>query len=492
MARHARFGLVAGIALSALALAGCGAGERLQNLNPFAPEETDDPNAPAQSERVSVLAYEQTLERSDQFGQPIDLPTAYVNDRWPQPDGYPSHAMQHTAASGDLGRIWRTRVGQGSGRNHRINARPVILDGVIYTLGGEGRVTASNADTGEEIWTRRVRRENADEGERGGRGLPIPFIGREGASPDRMSFGGGIAVDGGRLYVHSGAEFFAALDAATGEEVWRQSAFTPFHSAPTVVDGRVFVTTDDNELFAMDATTGEVLWTHRGISESARLLTAPSPAVFGEVVIAPYSSGELVALRVTNGTVLWSDSLTRSGGLTPMSTINDIAGSPVVTNDRVYATSHSGLLAAFDLRTGERVWMQEIGGLHAPWLAGDFLYMVTTDAEVVAVDRHTGQLRWLTELPAFRNEDKRRDRISWAGPIMAGGRLVLASSSQESGRGVPLVPSGDGDGQLILIDASTGERIGERDLGAPVYIPPVIADETVYVLDDEGRLSAFR
>lgn len=490
MARHDRFGLIAGIALSALVLAGCGTGERLQRLNPFSAEETDDPNAPARSERVSVLAYEQTRERSEQFGEPINLPTPYVNDRWPQPDGYPSHAMQHTAASGGLDLLWSTRVGSGSSRNRRVNARPVILDGVVYTIGADGRVSAHDSGSGDEMWSRRIHRNNAGEGG-GGFSVPIPFIGRDGASPDRMSFGGGIAVDGGRIYVHNGAEFFAALDAATGEEIWRQSAFTPFHSAPTVADGRVFVTTDDNELYALDATTGEVMWTHRGISETARLLTAPSPAVFGEVVVVPYSSGELVALRVTNGSVLWSDSLTRAGGLTSMSTINDISGSPVVTSDRVYATSHSGLLAAFDLRTGERIWMQEIGGLHAPWLAGDYLFMVTTDAEAVAVDRHTGELRWLTELPAFRNSENRKDRISWAGPVMAGGRLVLVSSSQ-TGRSLPLVPSGSGNGQVVLLDASTGERIGDRSLNAPAFIPPVIANETVYVLDDEARLTAFR
>lgn len=475
MAYASRSGLVAAIAVCALTLAGCGAGERLQRLNPFGGEETDDPNAPAQSERVSVLAFEQTLERSPEFGQPISLPTPYVNDRWPQPDGYPSHAMQHTAASGGLNRIWRTRIGEGSGRSQRLNARPVVLDGVIYTVGGDGRVAAHDAASGNEIWSRTIRR-RTDDGGGDGFSVPIPFIGGGEASPDRMSFGGGIAVDGGRVYVHRGAEFIAALDASTGEEVWRQTAFTPFHSAPTATDGRVFVTTDDNELMAIDATTGDVLWTHRGISESARLLTAPSPAVFGEVVIVPYTSGEIVALRVQNGTVLWSDSLTRAGGLTPLSTINDIAGSPVVVNDRVYAASHSGLFAAFDLRTGERIWMQEIGTLHTPWIAGEFLFVVSTDGEVVALDSESGQIRWITPLQAFRNPDRRKNRIAWAGPILAGGRLVLASS----------------EGELVLLDASTGNRIGDRDLGGPVYVAPIIADETVYVVTDEGRLAAYR
>ena len=309
--------------------------------------------------------------------------------------------------------------------------------------------------------------------DREGGGGWVPFFG----GGDRViTFGGGLAVDGGRLIAHAGGDTLYALDAETGEELWRQTALTPFHSAPTAVEGRVIVTTNDNEMLAMDADGGEVLWTHRGIAETARLLTAPSPAVRGEVVIAPYSSGEIVALRVQNGTVLWSDSLTRTGGLTPMSTINDIAASPVIMDDHVYAMSHSGQMAGFDIRTGERIWSQPAGGLHAPWVAGPFLFFVTTDAEVVAMERSTGEVRWITDLPAFRNERRRKNRVAWAGPILAGGRLVLANSR----------------GTMVVLDPTSGERIAERDLGDNVYIAPIIAGETVYFLTDEARLIALR
>ncbi len=448
-------------------LAGCGAGERLSNLNPF-DRETDDPDAPAQSDRISVLELEERLNIADD-SVPIVLPRAYVNTAWPQADGYPTHAMQHTEASGGLNRIWRTRVGDGSNNDRRVNARPVIADGVVYTITAEGRVSAHRLESGDEVWATRIRgveREAEDDSF-------LPFIGRG----DRvLTFGGAISFDGGRIYAHSGGKFVVALNAATGEEVWRQTALTPFHSAPTIADGRVYVTTDDNELFALDAQDGTVLWTHRSISETARLITAPSPAVLGEIVVAPFTSGEIVALRAQNGTVLWSDSLTRTGGLTPLSSINDIAASPVILGNSVYALSHSGIMAAFDLRTGERQWELPAGGLHAPALVGNYLFVVTVDADVAAIQRDTGQVRWITELPSFKNERRRRDRISWAGPVMAGGRLALASS----------------EGELVFLDPVTGERSGDRSLGDPVFIAPVIADETLVVLTDEGRLIALR
>ena len=460
---------LAAIAAAFILVSGCGAGERIRGLNPFSGPETDDPNAPDQSERISVLELEEQLS-AEGGGEPLILPRSYVNTAWPQPDGYPTHAMQHTGASGDLERVWRADIGRGSSNDRRINARPVIAGGVVYAIDATGRVTAHALSDGEERWSARLQ---GDEREGQGGGF-IPFIGGRGDAV--LTFGGGLAWDAGRLYAHSGGKFIVALDAASGEELWRQTALTPFHSAPTVSDARVYVTTDDNELLALDAGSGEVLWTHRSITETARLITAPSPAVLGDTVIAPFTSGEVVALRAPNGTVLWSDSLTRTGGLTPLSTINDIAASPVILGDSVYAMSHSGIMAAFDLRSGERSWTLPAGGLHAPYVAGDFLFIVTTDGEVAAIDRSEGRVRWITDLPAFVNERRRRNRISWAGPVLAGDRLVLASS----------------EGQLVILDPATGERIGERDLGDPVFIAPVIAEETLVVLTDDGRLIALR
>ncbi len=448
-------------------LAGCGAGQRIAELNPFASEE-DDPNAPANEDRISVLELEERLNVAADAG-PLVLPRAYVNTAWPQADGYPTHAMQHTQATGGLNRLWRTNVGDGSNNNRRVNARPVVADGVIFTITSEGRVSAHDIDDGSEVWATRIRGDEREAAE----DSMLPFIGRG----DRvLTFGGAVSFDAGRIYAHSGGKFVVALDAATGEEVWRQTALTPFHSAPTIADGRVYLTTDDNELFALDATDGSVLWTHRSIAETARLITAPSPAVLGETVVAPFTSGEIVAFSASNGTVLWSDSLTRTGGLTPLSSINDIAASPVILGDHVYALSHSGIMAAFDMRSGERQWELPAGGLHAPSVVGNYLFIVTVDGEVVAIQRDTGQVRWITELPSFKNERRRRDRISWAGPVMAGGRLVLASS----------------EGTLVLLDPTTGDRMEDRDVGDAVYIAPVIANETLILLTDEGRLIAYR
>jgi len=406
--------------------------------------------------RVSILNFEQGLNL-DNDGEPrvVDLPPAYVNTVWPQPGGYPTNAVQHTQASGPLAIAWREGFGNGSDNDRRLNARPVVAGDNVFAIDARGEVVAMNATTGSVVWRHRIEASERH---------------------DRMSFGGGIAFDGGRLYVHTGLNFFVALDAASGSEIWRSATLVPFHGSPTVADGRVFVSSDDNELLALDTDSGQVLWTYQGIVESARLLTAPSPAVLGDIVVAPFASGELIALRVQNGNPIWQDSLTRAGGLTAMSEINDVAGSPVVVDNTVYAMSHSGLLAAISLRTGERLWSQPAGGLHAPWVAGDFLFVTTSEAEIVCINRHDGEVYWITQLSLFENARERKNRLAWTGPVMAGGRLVVASSR----------------GEMVVLNAIDGSIVSQRDLPGDVFVPPVIANETVYVVTDDARMIALR
>jgi len=248
------------------------------------------------------------------------------------------------------------------------------------------------------------------------------------------------------------------------------------HSAPTVSGGRLFALSDDNELIAYNATNGEVLWTYQGIIEDARMLTAPSPAVLDEVVVAPFASGEVVAFRVQNGSVLWQDALTSTGRLTPLASLNDIAAGPVIADGYVIASAQSGSMSAFDLRTGQRIWSQPAGSLGYPWLVGDVVYSVTTEGQASAISKLDGSVLWITQLEQFKNAKKRKKRISWAGPVLASERLIMFSSR----------------GEAVALNAYTGEIMSEFSVGGSVYVPPIVANETIYILTDDAKIVALK
>jgi outer membrane protein assembly factor BamB len=440
---------------AAAALSACSTVNRIgEALNPF---DNDRPRETApQDGRVSILAFEQELTPDASLaGRAIQVPAAVQMADWNQPGGTADNSPPASTGSAVLERAWRADLGAGSNGHVQIAAPPVIADGRLFFLDANHRVHAVSATDGARIWTEALRPQH---------------------SRDHFARGGGVAASGGRVFVTTGFGFIVALDAANGHEVWRAEADAPYQSAPTVSGDRVYAITNDSELMALNAATGEVLWTHQAIAEPARILSAPSVAVDGETVIAPFASGELTALLTANGRRLWSDSLSRTGRLTSLSAINDIAGRPVVDNGVVFAASHSGVLAAVDMRSGQRAWARAFASTQTPWIAGDVLYAVSVDGELVAFDRATGNVYWVSQLRRYHNEHDRQGRVSWTGPIMVGGRLVLANS----------------EGEVVAVSPENGQTVAHADVGQPVFIPPIAANNQIYLVTNEARLVVLR
>ena len=427
------------LALMAVLLAGCGG----------------DKKTPIEGTRISVLDLDKRLSPDPKLeGQPILLPPPFDNPAWPEAGGYPNHAMYHLALGEKISRAWKSGIGVGNKRYSRVLAQPVVADGRVYAMDGQTTVSAYDAKSGDRIWRFDIQPKDADDGD----------------------FGGGVAYADGRLYVASGYAEVLALDAASGKVIWRQPVSGPIHGSPTVAEGRVFAITVDNELQVLAAADGHRLWTHNGIPEPTGLLGSASPAVEGDIVVVPYSSGELFALRVENGQPVWSDNLATSRPLGALSSLADIRGQPVIDRGRVIAVSHGGLLVAIDLRTGDRVWEQDIGGVHMPWVAGDYIYVLSDDGDLICLTREDGRVRWVRALPRYGDEEDKSDPESWSGPVLASDRLIVVSSS----------------GEAFSVSPYTGAPLGKTDFPDGVYINPVVAGKTLYVVTDNADLIALR
>jgi len=470
---------------AAFLLGGCSTLSAIGDLNPFDKSEENAKAAQGDvagdTDRISILELNETLKVSETLTpDQVVLPPAYANTDWPQVGGNPSHVVQHTGATGNFDKLWSKDVGKGSARKGRVVAPPVVAGGRIYTMDGANRVTAMDANTGDRVWDIKIALEERQKTRRGKTGIiervrdPLTFL--DGSGTDKESVGGGVAVADGKLFVSSGLGVMAAFDAQSGDEIWRRVTRVPMHSAPTAAGGRVFAVSDDNELYAFNANTGEVLWTYQGIIESARMLTAPSPAVVGDTVISGFASGELIAFRVQNGGVLWQDALSSAGQLTPLASLNDIASGPVIADGYVIASAQSGVTSAFDLRTGQRVWTQPAGSLGFPLVAGDFVYSATTDGQVVCMSKLDGSVVWIQQLQAHKNAKKKKHRIAWSGPILVGERLMVMSSQ----------------GKAVTLSPYDGSIISEFKVGGDVFVAPIIANETVYVMTDSAKLIALR
>jgi outer membrane protein assembly factor BamB len=438
-------GRIAVVLIAALALGGCGVFDSMFGAKKI----------PLPGERISVLSLDRRLEPDPNLAKiAISLPQPVANAAWPQAGGDPSHAMNRLALPAHLARAWSESVGEGTSDNTWVMAQPVIAQNRVFAMDGGVRVSAFEAASGKQVWQVNLK----PKGEQG------------------HAFGGGLAYDNDRLYAATGYGEVLALDPASGKILWRSEAGVPVHSAPTVAGGRIFVVTVDNELIALGAKDGHRLWTHSGIPQTADLLGAASPAVAGEIVVVPYSSGELDALTVENGRPVWSENLADTRSINPVASLADIRGRPVIDRGRVFAVSHSGRMMAIALRSGERVWEQEIGSAHSPWVAGDYIYALSNDNELVCLTRNDGRVRWARQLPSYQNEKKKSDPIEWAGPVLGGDRLILLSST----------------GRVLSVSPYTGKPLGEEKIPAGGYLEPAIAGNTLYILTDDATLSAYR
>lgn len=425
-------------------------------------------------DRISILSYERTLSVDPRVrDQEFVLPPAFDNTDWSQPGGFPSHAAYHLALGEDLKRLFRVDLVEGSSKYARIMSPPIVAEGKVFAMGAELDVAAVDASTGRVMWRQSV----APEWTVRNPGI-TRFIGLSRSKLDpEDGFMGGIAYGEGRLFVATGFGEIIALSAGTGEVLWRVHNEIPFSNAPTVRNGQIYVVSQDSRLQVFSTEDGKRRWEHMAITETAGILSASSPAVNDQIVVAGFNSGEIVALRTFNGSVNWSDSLSaRALQVTPMSELVAIVGRPVIDRDRVFAVSHGGRMMAVDIRTGERVWTADVGSIETPWVTGDSVVVITTDAEIVSLTRSLGRVRWVNQLPQFEDEEDREGRISWAGPVLGGGRLILASSH----------------GDLYFLSPDNGGIISTMDVDAPVSVTPVIANQTLYILTDEGELIAYR
>ena len=450
--------------LAATALAGCGG--RLANLFDF-----NRTTVQIQGERIPIIVSDQVIA-ADPLLQTakMELPAPKRNMEWPTAGGGAANMTGNLTADGPLNRAWSVYVGKGSDAASQLTAPPIVAGGLIYVLDAESHVFALNALTGEAAWDKSLVPEDIANG---GRRWFQLFGSRVNLA---KGFGGGLAYDNGKIFATTGWGTVVALDAKSGNALWTVRTIVPVHSAPVVADGRLYIITQENQAQALDINDGRVLWEHRGTVESAGILNSASVGVTGDTVIVPYTSGELFALRAQNGTQAWTDTLSRSGNITALTVINDIAGRPVIDRNMVFAVSHSGTMAAINLRSGSRAWTRNIAGIQTPLVAGEYVFIVSTEGQVVCMNRGDGRVRWTSQLPAFLDPDDRDDPIVWSGPVMISNLLVLIGSN----------------GMAQILSPFTSQKLGETAMPDGTFIAPVIANGMMYVLTNEAELVALR
>lgn len=421
-------------------------GQRFDVRTPLS-EAIPDANA---DEADQTAALDEQINRSIK----INLPRPTNLNAWTHRNGGVDHYSGNLALGADLTRLWSSGIGSGNSRKYRITSDPVVAGGRIYTLDSQSRVMA-HSPIGAAIWVRE---------------LTPPSDRTDDAT------GGGLAYEDGVVFATTGFGEVSALDASDGRVLWTQKLDAAIVAPPTVSKGIVFVVSRDNRAWALKAGNGRIDWQQQSTRAAAGLIGGAAPAVSGRMVVLPFSSGELVAAMANNGLRAWSVAVSGSRRGQARSNIGDISGDPVITRNRVYAANQSGRVTAINLRDGERIWTANEGAYSPVWPVDNSVFLVSDAAQLVRLDARNGEVIWAIDLPAYRKEKTRRDSYAHFGPVLAGGRLLVASS----------------DGMMRFFDPVSGDLLSSVEIPSGAASQPAIVDGVLYILSQNGQLHAYR
>lgn len=415
------------------------------------PGKREDIRSVIQSGDATPLAQE-----TQDAPRPISLPATQSNADWTQGIGSPSFRTAHPALGPTPQRVWTANIGAGDSRRHRITADPVVAGGLIFTLDAATQVTATGL-SGETVWKRDITSKRDDAG---------------------AATGGGLTYKDGRLFVSLGYGALVALDATTGEEIWRQNLEGSASGRPTAFGDLVYTTSGDDTGWALRAEDGRIEWQLTASPNLNNVLGAPAPAVADDLAIFAFGSGEIQAVFRRGGLRRWDASAVGQRFARALGVVSDVTGAPVISGNRVYVGNQAGRIVALNFASGAREWTAREGAVGPVLPAGDSIFVVSDLGELLRIDASDGSRIWGTQLPSFvKKRPKRRAEIfAHHGPVLAGGRIYVASN----------------DGLLRGFDPVNGTLAMSVEIPGGATTAPVVAGGVLYVVSANGQLHAFR
>ena len=361
--------------------------------------------------------------------------TGFLGDEEDEPVPAKLEAFEPTI---EIRTLWSRRAASGEG-GQRLELRSVLAEGRVYAAGHDGDVAAYDPFTGERLWE---------------------------ADAD-IAISGGPGAGAGLVVVGSSGGDVVALASADGAVAWRTRVTSEVLSAPAIGERIVVVRTVDGKLFGLHAANGERSWVYDRTVPALTLRGTGSPVIAGNVVVAGFDGGQLAALSLVDGQLLWEARVSTPTGQTELERLTDMDADPVVADGVVYAVTFQGRLSAFELDTGRPIWQRELSSHAGMGIGRRMLYVTDDQSHVWAIDRINGSSLW-------RQDGLARRQVT--APVEFGDHVVVA----------------DYQGHVHWLSMDDGVFAARSRAGrGAVLAPPVTNETAVYVLGSSGTLTAL-
>ena len=409
-----------------------------------------------EGERVSVIRENKNLT-PDARGEKIKLPRAKTNFEWSHHGVNAIHTGGHLKAGGNLDELWDKSFGSGTSKRNVLIATPVANKENVFTIDANGVVKAFDLENGKEIWERRLKPANKK------------------AKAASLS-GAGLALKADKLFATTGFGVVFAININDGSVAWEQNVKSPMRSAPAVDGDLVVVQTLDNGVFALKIKDGNILWKDKLEEESTTMIGGSSPAYSAkdDLVVAAFSNGQIQAYKASTGTPLWMEWIISASSTESLADITSVRANPIIENGVVYAVGYNSPMMAIDMRTGVKIWQRDVAAASQPWLAGKYLFVLTTESDLIAINKQNGAIVWNTIIP-YADPDEKLG-VTTSGPLLANDALLVASSN----------------GKLFSISPYSGRIMGIADIEKGVEASPMMINETLLLTTNDADIIAYK
>lgn len=319
---------------------------------------------------------------------------------------------------------------------------PVIFDNKIYNLDSGGILRAFDLNKKKLIFKKRI--------------FPRKFT-QNYQTPK-------ITYFNNMIFAISGINEIVCVNAENGKIIWQKDISSIPISAPLADKDKIYVITNDNKVYALNQKDGSLQWTQSGVFRPTAIFGSAELVAKNNLILASYSSGEIYALNKDSGSVIWSNRLNVSRATDSDFYLNDIDATPIINNGVVYAVGNGGLMMAIDINDGNYLWKKEIASIADFWISGNYIFIINNDNKLLAIHKNKGKVRWISDLPDYKNPKKLVTKYIYNGLVVAGDKIVISRS----------------DGEIIIVSPITGKILKEIDVAKKLDHSPIIVGDKMY------------
>lgn len=382
--------------------------------------------------RIAVFDTTPTQQATGQ----VILTKAESFTSWPQPLQNTQNKLPNMAMTDSQTALWSGYVSKNQKLPNRNLPTPIVLTDVLYVLDSAYTLTKIDLTNGQHLWQLDLESDR--------QGLSLTYSNKT-------------------LFALSTDGLLTAVD-EEGNQLW-QKDFETATRAPLLSDkGTVYLTTAQNQFMALNAKTGKEIWGYQTVRPQTWLTNMASPAKSGNVIVVPFSTGEVMAFEADSGLLLWIQMMV---GERPkdLIAVPQIVAAPVIDEGIVYLSGNANLTGAYNLQTGNPLWTSPFGSTLTPVISGNSLFILSNDNQLMAIEKKTGKIFWQ------RSMSPKKDAL-WQHLLLINNELVLATEEQ-----------------WVIIDTLTGETKQTQNKVSATL--PVLINQHLLLINNKARATYY-